>query len=98
MSIKIRCINCKEIYLGFTGNTKIRGPIIETTCSHCNKFVLKNLSAFLEQQFKHIDSILERTAHMLALGKIMEKHLSDESPSSKRKRQKRERNHDSSDV
>lgn len=88
MSITILCLNCENSYLGLKNNIKVRGPIIETTCPHCKKFVLQNIGAFLEQQSKNIDGDIKKSVYMIKCSHYMEKHFVDERPYSKKKKQK----------
>jgi hypothetical protein len=98
MDITIHCSSCKCLYLGLRNNTKIIGPIVETTCPQCKKFILQNLGAFLEQQTKDIYGDIKKASCMIYLGQSMEKYLNEESPSSKRKKQRREKDNDISNI
>lgn len=90
MSLKLKCIECKEDYICFIDNTRIYGPIIETTCPHCKEHVVRNLSKFVEIQLEKYDSYrIIRAIAMQRLAREICKLVSDDDPSKYKKKKKR---------
>jgi hypothetical protein len=86
MDIKILCTECNKHYFCVRENTKMRGPIIETSCPHCRQKVVRNMGAFLERQTVHIEDQLGQAGTMLALSKAMEKLIGNEEAYKKKKK------------
>jgi len=93
MPLKLRCSNCNKLYICFVDNTRIYGPIIETTCPHCDNFVQRNLSKFTEMQVEEElgHTRIARAAAMQYLARAIGKLVNDDDPSKPRKRKKRKK-------
>lgn len=50
MRIEVCCLECGDNYMCSKRNTKIFGPVIDTTCPLCGKTTSRNYSAFIEAQ------------------------------------------------
>ncbi len=86
MVIKLLCTNCKKYYFCSRANTKMYGPIVETTCQHCERKVTRNIGAFLVEQTLHIDEQLSTAATMIALSTALESLIGNEEAYKKKKK------------
>ena len=90
MQIKVRCLSCGKTYICHQGNTKIFGPIIDTTCPMCRNKTSKNYSAFLEAQTEnimvgHYAKHNEKARIMITLAQAISKVISNEEAFRKKK-------------
>ena len=85
MQVEIRCLSCKGVYVCRQGNTKIFGPIIDTTCPLCGNFVSKNYSAFVRDQTDDIEENFAQAGAMIRLAQAISKIISNEESFKKKK-------------
>ncbi|RLG71212.1 MAG: hypothetical protein DRO11_04925 [Methanobacteriota archaeon] len=91
MSLKLKCSECDESYICFIDNTRVYGPIIETTCPNCGNFIQRNLSKYVEtlteEEFGQTRII--RAVVMQQLAREICKLVADDDPRKSKKRKKR---------
>lgn len=86
MLIELCCQVCRKHYNCTTGNTKIYGPIINTTCPECGNLVSKNYSAFLRDQTEQMESKVGRAVAMIFMARNISEVVSDEESFKKKKK------------
>lgn len=93
MSLKLKCSECDEGYICYIDNTRVYGPIIETTCPNCGKFMQRNLSKFVEMQVEEElgETRIMRAIAMQWLAREICKLVADDDPSKPKKRKKRKK-------
>jgi len=91
MSLKLKCSECDESYICYIDNTRVYGPIIETTCPSCGNFVQKNLSKFTEIMVEEELGGMRilRAIAMQHLAREICKLVADDDPHKPKKRKKR---------
>lgn len=90
MSVEILCDKCGASYICCTQNTRIYGPLIETTCPTCNILVVRNMSKFVRKQTDGNGySKIEQARIMIDLAQQMGKDVNDDTPYSKRRKKKK---------
>ena len=83
--MKIKCLSCNEYYNGNLSNTRVYGPIIETTCSNCGKKLVKNYSKFVEVQLEDLPGRLERARLMIEFAQAFSSKFINDNPKKKKR-------------
>lgn len=83
--MKIKCLDCGKFYKCNFSNTRVYGPIIETTCSECGKLLIKNYSSFVESQFKSEKNELYKATLMIKFAQYFSERFVDDRPKKRKK-------------
>lgn len=80
MKISIHCLKCEEEYKVMYSNTRIKGPIICTTCPFCKTETERSFSKFVELQAgrNRFSNRFEVVTEAIRLAQEIEKELIDE--------------------
>jgi hypothetical protein len=84
--MKASCSNCGKDYNCYYGNTRIYGPVIETTCDNCGKEVIRNFSAFVHHQVDNDCGRLELVRREIALARKFSKKFAEDAPNKRKKK------------
>ncbi len=89
--MKVYCFFCGERYFCNLSNSRLFGPVLETTCPHCKEKLIKNFSSFIGEQLdmtKFSGGKFDRITVMINIGLRLSKTLNDDD---KKKRKKKRR-------
>jgi hypothetical protein len=86
--VKLRCLECNEHYVCLTSNTKILGPVIETTCPNCKKETIANFGAFLHKQTKVVEGRFSRVNAIINMAKEL-RYINEDYPGFRKKRKRK---------
>ena len=86
--VKLRCLECNEHYVCLTSNTKIWGPVIETTCPSCKKTTMSNFGAFLYKQTKGVEGRFSRISAVTNMARALG-YINEDYPGFRKKRKRK---------
>ena len=75
MEIVIFCSRCERRYKFEHANTRVFGPVVNSTCPFCGNEVQRNISKFAEVQTKDFNGRFDKINKMIVYAKKLEKKM-----------------------
>lgn len=75
MEIAIFCSKCERRYKFEHANTRVFGPVVNSTCPFCGNKVQKNISKFAEVQTRVFDGRFDKINKMIVYARTLERKM-----------------------